>query len=159
MERETRQQKLESYAKAYDRLVGALNGFPREMWTFKPADGWSIQEIVVHISDGEANGYIRLRKFLAEPGDTIAMYDQPTWARNLRYQEQNADEALEVFKILRRSNYNLIKSAPEEAWANTVQHPARGTVALDWFLETYENHIPTHIRQMEDVYGQWRENR
>ncbi len=159
MGRETRQQKLASYSQAYDQLMEALSGFPREMWTFRPADGWSIHEIVVHISDGEANGYIRLRKFLAEPGDTIGRYDQPTWANKLRYQEQNADEALEVFKHLRRSNYNLIKSASEEAWANTVQHPAHGTVTLDWFLETYENHVPTHIRQMEDVYAQWRENR
>lgn len=160
MDSETRRRKLESYGKAYDRLVEALNGFPREMWTFKPSDGWSIKEIIVHISDGEANGYIRLRKLLAEPGETIGLYDQPGWARNLRYQEQSADEALEVFKYLRRSNYNLIKAIPDEAWANnTVQHPERGTVTLDWFLETYENHIPTHIRQMEDVYAQWRQSR
>ena len=159
MDIETRQKKLEDYGKAYQTLSETLNGFPREMWAFKPAEGWSIKEIIVHISDAESNGYIRLRKFLAEPGDTIGLYSQPGWAANLHYQDQNADDALELFKCLRRANYNLIKAMPESAWANTVQHPERGTVTMEWFLDVYEAHIPAHIQQMQDVYAQWRENR
>ena len=102
MTSEERNKKIESYGTAYQRLVAALERFPREMWQFRPSpDRWTIHEIIIHIADSEANSYIRCRRFLAEPGSAVLGYDETKWAHDLRYHEQSTDDALELFKWLR----------------------------------------------------------
>jgi hypothetical protein len=147
---------LESYGTAYDQLVAALQQFPREMWDFKAThDPWSIHEIVVHITDSEANSYVRARRFIAEPGETVMAYDENGWAEALHYGEQSTDDALELFKWLRRHTYTLIRTLPESAWANTVFHPENGTMTLDDWLHVYERHIPDHVAQMQRIHAAW----
>ena len=90
MNAEQRKPKLESYARAADLLAEALEGFPQQMWQYKPGpDRWSIHEIILHIADSEANSYIRCRCFLAEPGKSIMAYDENRWAVSLRYHDQS----------------------------------------------------------------------
>ena len=51
-----RAEKIESYGSAYDKLVEAVQQFPREMWQYRPSpDEWTIHEILIHITDSEAN--------------------------------------------------------------------------------------------------------
>ena len=153
---EERLQKIESYGNAYAQLIEALKHFPKEMWQFKPSpDRWSVHEIVVHIADSEANSYIRCRRFIAEPGESVMAYDENRWAESLRYHDQSTDEALELFKWLRRKSYTLIRSLPESVWSNTVYHPEQGDMILDDWLGIYERHIPEHVQQMQANYAAW----
>jgi hypothetical protein len=147
---------LESYRTAHAQLVAALQQFPQEMWHFKAAhDPWSIHEIVVHITDSEANSYVRARRFIAEPGETVMAYDENGWARALHYADQSTDDALELFKWLRRHTATLIATLPETAWSNTVYHPENGTMTLDDWLHVYERHIPDHVAQMQRIHAAW----
>ncbi|HMQ52036.1 MAG TPA: DinB family protein [Anaerolineae bacterium] len=151
-----RTQKIESYGAAHQQLVSALENFPPEMWQFRPApDRWTIHEIIVHLTDSEANSYIRCRRLLAEPGSTILGYDENKWARDLHYHHQSPDDALQMFKWLRHKSYALIKDLPASVWSNTVYHTENGLVTLDDWLNTYERHIPDHIEQMQANYEDW----
>jgi hypothetical protein len=153
---EVRQRKIESYGNAFNVLIEALNEFPREMWRYRAtADGWTIHEIVVHIADSEANSYVRCRRFIAEPGQTVTAYDERAWAEVLRYHEQDIDEALELFKWLRLKSYHLIRTLPESTWSNTVYHPENGMMTLDDWLDVYERHVRDHIAQMRAVLQAW----
>ena len=157
MTREERDQKLESYGKAPQQLAEALGQFPREMWHFKPSpDRWSIHEIVVHIVDSEANGFVRCRRFIAEPGKSVMPYDQEAWASSLHYHDQSVEDALELFKWLRLTSYKLVRLLPGPVWSNTVHHPERGNMTLDDWLAIYEEHVPAHIRQMKKNYEVWK---
>src|SRR5262245_47204617 len=110
-----RQQKIERYGNAYEQLVRAIREFPVEMWQFRAApDGWTIHEVIIHITDSEANSYVRCRRAIAEPGSTVMGYDEPTWAKRLHYHERSTDDALELFKWLRRCSYLLVKDLPDE---------------------------------------------
>ncbi len=152
-----REQRIESYGKAYDQLAGALKQFPREMWQWKPApDQWSIHEVIVHLADSEANGYARCRRFIAEPGQSVMGYDQEQWAKLLRYHEQSAEDALELFKWLRLASYKLIRSLPESVWSNTVTHPEYENYTFERWLDIYERHTRGHIDQMKKNYDEWR---
>ena len=73
----------------------------------------------------------------------------------LRYHEQSTDEAMELFKRLRRMSYALIKDLPESAWSNTVYHSENGEMTMHDWLDTYERHIPDHISQMQIIYDDW----
>jgi hypothetical protein len=155
-----RQAKIDSYGKAHDMLLEALARFPKEMWGYRPTeDQWSIHEIVVHITDSEANSYVRCRRFLAEPGEALMAYDEMRWGRELNYQDQNPDDALELFRWLRKMSYDLIKTAPQEVWSRESFHPEDGVITMDDWLNTYQRHIPDHISQMESVHESWLEGR
>jgi DinB superfamily len=156
---EERARKIESYGRAYQTLTQALEGFPREMWHFKIApDHWSIHELVVHITDSEANSFARCRRCIAEPGQTVMAYDENQWARSLQYTNQSTEDALELFKWLRLTTYKLIKTLPESTWSNTIYHPENGTMTLDDWLDVYERHIPDHVSQMKLNYEAWKKD-
>ena len=114
MSPELRSKKIESYCDGHAALVKALKEFPKEMWRWRDPHGCrSIHELVVHITDSEANSYIRCRRFIAEPGESLMAYDESQWASALDYHTQDTDDALEMFKWLRRRSYTLITSLPE----------------------------------------------
>lgn len=150
---------LESYARAYDLLMEFLPTLPKEMWQFKPEPHrWSVHEILVHITDSEANSYIRCRRMIAEPGQAVMAYDENIWARTLRYHDLDIEDSLELFRLLRRASYTIIKDLPEETWSNTIYHPENGIMTMEDWLYTYERHVPVHIAQMERNLTAW-ENR
>ncbi len=156
MNPDERQQKLTLYANAYDQLSSALENYPEDMWDFKPGpERWSIREILVHITDSEANSYIRCRRAIAEPGSAVMAYDEDQWARGLGYADQDPQAALALFKHLRGMTYNLVKGLPDAAWANTIDHPENGIMTLDDWLGVYANHVPEHIYQIQATHDAW----
>ncbi len=152
---------IESYGNAYNLLTEALKEFPKQMWKWKPApEKWSIHEIIIHITDSEANSYVRCRRLAAEPGSGVYGYDENLWAKNLHYHNLNTDDYLELFKWLRKLSYELIKTLPEESWqSNWVNHSENGKVTFGQWLKTYEEHIPVHIRQMKRNYEAWKNHK
>jgi len=77
------------------------------------------------------------------------------WAIKLDYHGQSIEDALALFKWLRLTSYKLIKTLPEGAWSNTVEHSENGPITMDDWLVTYERHIPDHIEQMKGNYAAW----
>ena len=149
---------IESYGNAYNLLTAALKEFPKEMWQWKPAlEKWSIHEVVIHIADSEANSFVRCRRFIAEPGSGVYGYDENKWAKHLNYHSQSIEDSLELFRLLRKTSYDLIKAVDEKTWeAATVYHSENGLVTFEQWLITYEEHIPVHIRQMRRNFEAWK---
>jgi len=115
-----------------------------------------IQQTVVHITDSEANSFVRCRRFIAEPGESVMAYNEVEWAKALHYADQSTEDAIELFKWLRLTSYNLIKTLPDSTWSNTVHHPENGTMTLDDWLDVYASHIPDHVEQMRRSYAAWK---
>ena len=155
-----RSAKIESYGGAYDLLVGALAEFPEEMREFRDEHGcWSVHEHIIHIADSEVNSYIRCRRLVAEPGEPLMAYDENRWAAALDYHAQDAEDALQLFKWLRRKTYALIKDLPESAWSNTAYHPENGEMTLADWLDVYERHVPEHLEYMRENLDAWMKGR
>lgn len=147
---------LETYARAHQKLIAALVKYPRPMWDYKPSPRqWSVREIIVHLADAEVNGYIRCRRIIAEPGLPIFAYDQDKWNDTLAYAAQDPDDALELFRLLRKMTYTLLRRQPEAAWSRTLEHPEAGTVTLERWLEIYAQHAETHLAQLQRVFTAW----
>lgn len=157
MTHDERRRKIESYGRAYDQLAAALKEFPREMWQFKPApDRWSVHEIIVHLADSEASSYLRCRFFIAEPGKPVMPYDQDVWTQKLDYHAQSTEDALQLFRWLRKMSYDLIKNLPESAWSSHLQHPEHADYTFDRWLDIYERHTGSHINQMRKNLEAWK---
>lgn len=158
MTKQERNALIESYGNAYNTLVEALKEFPKEMWQWKPAPGkWSIHEIIIHIADSEANSFVRCRRLIAEPGSGVYGYDQDEWAVKLNYHEQSTEDALELFKWLRKTSYELLKKVSDETWQTSyINHSEAGKMMFEEWLKTYEEHIPVHVRQMKRNLDEWK---
>jgi uncharacterized damage-inducible protein DinB len=157
MPTQERAEKIETHGNAHNELMEALEEFPKEMWRYKSSpDDWSVHEIVAHITDSEANSYVRCRRFIAEPGETVMGYDEEKWAQALKYSEQSTEDALELFRWLRLTTNKLIRTLPESAWANTIYHSENGIMTLDDWLDIYARHVTDHVEQMRRGYEMWR---
>jgi len=152
-----RQQKIELYGRAAGLLAAALERFPQEMWQYRSqVDDWTIHEIIVHITDSEANSFVRCRRFIAEPGQPLMAYDENQWAKALDYHKLDVATAVALFKWLRQSSYELIQTVPDDVWQNEAYHPESGQMFFDDWLDTYSRHVPDHIAQMERIYQVWK---
>lgn len=157
---EERQRLIESYGGAYAELAAGLQWFPEEMWDFRDAPGcWSIREHLMHLADSEVHSYLRCRRFIAEPGRPLPAYDENRWAAALDYARRDPRPALELFRLLRRQTYDLIKTLPESAWAHACRHPENGEMTLDDWLAVYAAHIPEHLSYMQQTYDAWQQTR
>ena len=153
---EQRDRKIESYGAGHSKLVEALDRFPKEMWTFRDEHGcWSIHEHIIHITDSEVNSYIRCRRLVAEPGESLIAYDENRWARELLYHDQEVADALDLFRWLRKKSFDLIGNIPESAWAHTAYHPENGDMTLEDWLDVYGRHVPEHVQSMQENYDAW----
>jgi hypothetical protein len=157
MDKMQRKDMIEEFGGGYDDLIEAVMDIPKEAWDFKSSpERWSITEIIIHVVDSEAHGFIRCRAALAEPGKTIMAYDQTGWASKLAYEKRNPDDYLELFKWLRITTYDMIKNLPDNTWANAYNHPERGSESLDNWLTIYVNHTANHIKQILQTYEEWK---
>ena len=158
MNQDKRNGLIEEYGRGFDLIMATLTEIPREAWAFKPnPDEWSVNEILVHMKDGELNGVLRLHKLIAEPGTTFATYDPDLWSSALDYKNQDVDEALEMFRLLQRSTYRLLKTLADETWTRSIVHPeAKEPYTMDMWLDIYTKHVPEHCEQLRGVYRAWK---
>lgn len=155
-----RSELLENFRQGFEKIRLALQNFPKHVFDYKPApDKWSIREIIIHLADSEANAYCRFRKIIAEPGDSVMVYDQDIWAKKLNYNNQEIDPCLELFYHLRVCTYSLLKELPEATWHNFIIHPERGKVTLEDLLAIYAGHVDSHIKQMNKNFDDWKKSK
>jgi hypothetical protein len=153
-----RNEKIEEYGRGFDLFTAVLAEVRPEAWEFKPAPSeWSVHEIIVHMADSESIGALRLRKLVVEPGGTLMTYDEAKWAEALDYQNQNVDDALQIFKLTRQSTYRLLKTLIDQVFMHSVVHPAYDEpYTFEEWLNIYTRHIPEHIEQVQKTYQAWK---
>ena len=114
-----------------------------------------IKEIIIHISDVEMIGYLRIRTVIAEPGQTIMRYDPDKWTKELNYITHSISQALEIVKVTRATNAKLLRLIPEEKWSNTVIHSESGEMSLYEVVEYFTNHLLHHLFKIDQRIDQY----
>jgi hypothetical protein len=102
---------------------------------------------------------MRFRQLLAEQNPTLAAYDQTAWAAGLDYERRKISQALEMFRMLRSGNYELLKDQPEEAFERSGTHSERGRVTMRETLRTLAEHAEKHVKQIQGVRAAYREHK
>lgn len=150
-----RNQLIKDFGDAPDHLEACLSKIPQDIWKWKLSEErWSIHENIIHLADSEANAFIRLRRLMAEPGKDVIAYDQDGWVVKCDYHSQSTEDALEVYRGLRRMSLQLLKNMPEDCWEHSVKHPEHGLLGMEKWLQLYSSH--THIGHINRTYTQWK---
>jgi len=152
---------IESYRTAFDELVTALNAIPKEAWLFKPAPKeWSVHQVIVHLADSETNSYLRARRLVAEPGQTVMAYDQDVWADKLDYHNTDYKDALETTRLVRKLTYDLLTRLPEDVWDNAAIHSEFSEpYTFEKWLRIYADHPRVHAGQITENHRLWKEQK
>ncbi|MEW6737287.1 MAG: DinB family protein [Acidobacteriota bacterium] len=152
MDAAMRRELMEKYRTGPGKLERSIDGLSESELEFKPdPNKWSIREIVIHLCDSEIVGAYRIRSVLAEEGAFFTSYNQDKWAANLNYNKRNLNNALELFRLMRKSTGELFEDLCEEDWQRTGVHEERGRMTLLDLLELYAEHSENHVAQIRKI--------
>lgn len=153
---EKRKSKISSFGNGYQRLSDLLAGITEQIRSYRShRDAWNINEMVIHLADLEGAAYMNLRRAVAEPTESIIAFDKDLWAESLSYYNQPIEASLKLFRLLRTSNYLLLKNLSQDAWLNTVNYPGHGQISLEDLLDLYQDHFDRVIREIESNVTDW----
>ncbi|HVA16454.1 MAG TPA: hypothetical protein VMV59_01945, partial [Candidatus Dormibacteraeota bacterium] len=71
------------------------------------------------------------------------------------YFHQSTREALSLITRLRKMTHQILRYIPEPVWAHTAQHPKKGIMTLEGWLDGQLSHIPHHIEQIRENHAAW----
>jgi uncharacterized damage-inducible protein DinB len=118
--------------------------------------GWTVRQVVHHLSDSHMHAYIRTKWTLTEDSPVIKAYLEKAWAET---SENTADVAfsLALIKALHAKWAILLKSIPEESLTRYFVHPeTKRQVRLDTLMGMYSwhgNHHLAHITGLKARMG------
>lgn len=150
---------LERFRRGPELLAVATTGAAGPELDFKPENKWSVRQIVAHLADSEAVTAMRLRQIIAEDHPPLPAWDQNLWAQKLGHEKQKISQILELFRVLRHANYDVLKDLPESAFARTGNHSERGEITLLKLTQLNAEHVEHHVQQLAATRAAYREHR
>lgn len=108
--------------------------------------GWTVRQVVHHLSDSHMNGFIRCKLALTEPSPTIKPYAEALWAGMDDYLLMPVETGILLLTALHKRWTMLLKSLSSEDLKKTYVHPEYGKVfTLDEVIHLYAWHCNHHL--------------
>jgi hypothetical protein len=134
------------------KLIHRLS--PKQL-KWKPEPGkWSIAEILAHLADAEIVASWRMRSIIGASGTAVQPFDQDAWASVFQYAKRDANQSVEVFRVLRENNLAMLKALPRESWDAFGMHAERGKETITHVTRMFAGHDTNHVRQIEGIASQ-----
>lgn len=147
---------IDALAVAPEALRAAVRGLTdAQLDTPYRPGGWTVRQLVHHVADSHMNAYIRFKLALAEDNPTIKPYDQDAWVA-LADSSLPPAVSLDLLGALHTRLVALLRAAPSEAFARTLQHPENGPMTVDSMLGIYSwhgRHHTAHITSLRERMG------
>jgi uncharacterized damage-inducible protein DinB len=138
-----------NYEAGADLPARAIEGLTREQLLAHPIPGtWSIQQIVIHLLDSDVIASDRMKRIIAEDRPLIIAYNETRFTERLFYDELNAAEAAEMFRLNRRLTSEILRRLPAEAFDRVGIHNEIGLVTLADQVQKYHDHLHHHLRHL-----------
>ena len=116
-------------------------------------DKWSIGEILAHLAEDEIATAWRYRQMLEHTGLQLDGFDQDLWARKGDYSSRMPQESLELFRLLRHVNLQLLQRITPEEWECFGIHTERGRITIRALVVHMAGHDANHIEQIRRILG------
>jgi uncharacterized damage-inducible protein DinB len=149
-----RQQAIDELAAAPKKLRAAVAGLnDTQLDTPYREGGWTVRQVVHHVSDSHMNAFIRLRLALTEDKPTIRPYDEARWAELADAQApiEVSQRLLDSLHVRWDMNW---RSMQQEQFARPLIHPDAGERNIDWLLFLYAWHGQHHTAHVTELRKQ-----
>ena len=137
---------ISQFAQAPGLLSAAVAGlYDAQLDTPYREGGWTLRQVVHHLADSHANGYVRMRLALTEDVPTVKVYDEKLWAELPDARSGNIDMSLNFFAGLHERLVFLLRALNPPQFERKLVHPVHGEVRLDFFIALYAWHSRHHL--------------
>jgi predicted tellurium resistance membrane protein TerC len=128
------------------KLAAAVEGLTdKQLDTPYREGGWTVRQLVHHVSDSHLNAYIRVKWALTEDTPTIKAYNQNGWAETPDTR-LGVEYPLGMIKSLHQKWVGLLKQLLPEQLKKEFIHPETGKhIRLDQMTATYAWHGEHHL--------------
>jgi hypothetical protein len=138
---------IDAYLAGARALRQAVAGMTREQLQARPVPGkWSTLEVVCHLADFDPILADRMKRVIAEDRPQLLGADEKRFAAALAYHERDLEEELGLIDRTRSQMARILRTLPAEALQRVGVHNERGPLTLERLLTVATNHIPHHVR-------------
>ena len=145
---------LEQFPIRLEVLVKNLNN--QQLDTPYRPEGWTVRQVIHHISDSHHNSYTRFKWAMTENIPLIKAYNENAWSQLHDYNEPIENSLLHI-KVIHAKLFHFVKGLAFKDLKRTFIHPEdHEIVALNENLGIYawhSNHHFAHIEQLMEREG------
>ena len=142
---------INTYVAGPQLLRHAVSGMSREHLQAHPVAGkWSTLEVVCHVADFEPIIADRMKRVIAEDKPQLLGADENRFAAALAYHHRDVEEEMTIIERTREQMARILRTLAPEAFQRVGVHNERGPQTLEKLVTTAINHIPHHVRFIED---------
>jgi uncharacterized damage-inducible protein DinB len=124
---------------------------PQQIETPYRDGGWTVRQVVHHVSDSHMNGYIRFKLGLTEEVPTIKPYMEDRWAKLADVPATPLEVSLTLLDSLHNRWVRLLRSLEPQEWKRVFNHPELGTMPLEKNLALYSWHGRHHVAHITEL--------
>ena len=110
--------------------------------------GWTIRQIVHHLTDSNINSYVRFKLAVTEDQPTIKTWEQSVWAVLKDATSMPVSVSLNLLDGLHQRWVFFLKSLTEVDMKKTFIHPEGGVMTVEENIWNYSWHSRHHIAQI-----------
>lgn len=149
---EKRKELIEEIAGLPSRLRKSVKGVSKAELDAPIGDGgWTLRQVVHHIVDTELNGFARFKFALTMDNPVLPAYDQDSWAALADAAKEDIAPSLSIMDGVSARLSALLSSLSPQGFQRTYQHPERGIITVDFYLQLLAWHGKHHTAQIEGV--------
>ncbi len=113
--------------------------------------GWTVRQVVHHLSDANVNQYVRVRLILTEDAPNVKTFAENPWAELSDARTAPVELSLDLLDALHKRWTLLLRSIKPEQWSRTMNHPERGIMRLDFAMAIYTWHGRHHVAHITSL--------
>lgn len=115
--------------------------------------GWTVRQVVHHVTDSHMNGYIRARLAVTEHHPAIKPYEEALWAQLADSKAAPVEWSLTLLECLHARWVMFLRSLKEADFRRPLFHPESGDMSVDISTLLYEwhgRHHAAHITSLRE---------
>ena len=115
-------------------------------------EGWTVRQLVHHISDSHHNSYIRFKWALTEKKPVIKAYEEKAWAELFDSKTAPIQLSLDHLSAVHAKLVYLLKGLSAEDWKRSLVHPeSKKEITLEQNIGHYAWHSNHHYAHIEEL--------
>ena len=148
---------LQRFAAGTTALRGAIEGADAGAIAARAAgEEWTVRDVLNHLADAELVRAVRVRTLLADPGSTLAPWDEVAWSRRLQYLWRTPELALAQFDVTRAGLVELLRHCDAAAWQRAGISASGEPVSVARLVERGVEHVEEHAAQIAAIRAKLR---
>ncbi|MEC3907373.1 putative metal-dependent hydrolase [Tamlana sp. 2201CG12-4] len=141
---------LEHFPDRLEKLVKGLSN--EQLDTVYRPDGWTVRQVVHHISDSHHHSYTRFKWSLTEEKPLIKAYFEDRWAELADSKTAPIQMSLDHIRVIHHKLVYFLKTLSEEDLNKSFVHPEiNSEVRLNFNIGNYAWHSNHHYAHIENL--------